>query len=231
MNPRYSLAIHTRKKKQSGSEDSFVGGLPKLPKKVQLPVCSLCGAGQTFYMQVAFPDDHDWAGHSLAIFACTECADKKYLIPEMLTVRLKDAEPSSSYLASYQRNFRFLVFETKDAVVRDEYEERVLFKALAFPRNSINSIGLLGGSPVWLMGDESPKSSGMPGQAVFLFQLFLRSEFETVHGAPVQMDIGLEGTPEPSLYDYYELFIGNALYLFGPPTPVQDHVYALTQVE
>ena len=45
-----------------------------------------------------------------------------------------------------------------------------------------------------------------------------------------QVELGLDGTPEPSPYGYYQLFIGNMTYLFGAKQPTAGAgVYVLTQ--
>lgn len=217
---------------QTGGESSFVGGLPRLPVDMAIPVCGFCGAVQSFFFQVAFPRGHAWAGLSVATFACTGCVDKDHLIPEMVSGRLRDAEPATSFLRDYQRNFRFVVFASETGVLRSDYAERVRFRPIELASNVLpgsSTLGLLGGSPVWLMEDEYPRSIGPGEEPIFLCQLFEGGRFELVPDAPRQMELAIDGSPARSPDDCYDLFLGNALYLFGAPARTTDAIYALTQ--
>ena len=66
---------------QTADDRSFIGGVPLLPATQPLPSCSHCGATQTFYFQLEFPPSHVWAGHGLAMFFCTRCADEERTMP------------------------------------------------------------------------------------------------------------------------------------------------------
>jgi hypothetical protein len=216
---------------QAESADSFIGGRPKLPPGEAIPVCDLCNAPQTFYFQVAFPADNEWAGLSLATFACTSCADKKLLIPTMLDGPLPGADIPEDFLAAYQINFRFLVFETAKAVLSTAYPEKVAFQRWELvPTDPTTAGNKLGGSPNWLQEDETPASYAGRTPMFFLLQLERAFQFPTVSGAPPQIKIGLSGNPQPANYPYYKLFISNATYLFGTEDRSQPLVYALTQV-
>lgn len=228
MSPSYAMV--PEEGSQDEGQDSFVGGRPKLPAGVQVPRCTLCGASQTFFFQIAFPPDQAWAGHSIAVFACTACADENRLIPEMVSGRLAGTDVSAAFLAAYQRNFRFLVFKTEETSLVAGYSERVRFRPVRLTLGAASSLGQVGGSPHWISDDETPGSVAS-SSPVFLLQLSPDVEFETVAGAPRQMEIGLDGTPEESPDEFYRLFIGNATYLFGPSKRTQDGVYAVTQVE
>ena len=217
--------------RQTGLEDSFVGGKPKLPASMPIPQCSLCGADQTFFFQVAFPADHAWTERSLAVFACTSCADRNHLIPEMLPGALSGANIPATFLSMYQRNFRFEVFSTSAGRTAGDYEERIKFRGIRLERGNGPSIGQVGGMPIWVLEDESPRTYDSTTRMSFLLQVSSGIEFETVQGAPPQMEVGLTGDPEPSPYDFYELFIGNTIYLFGTDSPTVHVVYALTQVD
>lgn len=214
---------------QKESESSFVGGVPVLPKGWSVPSCELCSRDQTFFVLLTFPEGHAWAGQSVAMFACTSCADESFLIPEMLAVPLLGADVPGDFVDAYQRNFRFLVFPRNDAQMVSGYDERIAFRALEFTDVLGGSIGQVGGTPRWVMGDESPQSVA-GGAATFLFQLFPGVEFEVTSSAPPQVELGLDGTPEPSPDRVYRLFLSNALYLWGGKDPAGG-VYALTQVD
>lgn len=217
---------------QTGSEPCFIGGKPVLPRNQAIPPCALCGADQTFFFQVAFPDDHVWEGLSLAVFSCTSCADENHLIPEMLSGTLTGADIPKGFLINYQRNFHFAVFETSQGELSAQYQERVRFRPIRLERTDSNCrIGQVGGVPTWVLEDESPATYDAQVPMHFLLQLDAGLEFETVQEAPPQMEVGLAGGVEPSPYDFYQLFIGNAIYLFGTSSRTPALVYAITQVE
>lgn len=212
---------------QDELENSFIGGQPKLPSHCRPKPCSLCESSQTFFFQVAFPASHPWSGYSLAVFACTACAGKGSLIPEM--VQDLKGPISEPFLVSYQRNFQLIVFPTSDSERVQDYDEKIQYIPLTLstiPDEYV--IGQVGGSPQWIYGDERPSSIG-DQPPIFLLQLFSYLEFGILNSASPQMSLNLAGEPEPSDDDFYSLFIGNALYLFGSE-PSKGLVYALTQV-
>ncbi|MNY78924.1 hypothetical protein D3C86_2193580 [compost metagenome] len=65
---------------------------------------------------------------------------------------------------------------------------------------------------------------------VFLIQFLQDYEFDILDGSPGQMKMNyFIASPEPSTNPYYELFLGNNIYLFG--TETGDHeVYVVTQI-
>jgi hypothetical protein len=193
-----SYAIMLGRSERQVDEASFLGGRPRLPRNVELPCCALCGAIQTFFFQLAFPEDHEWEAYTLAVFACTRCADENWLVPEMLSVPLRDADVPGDFLARYQRNFRFLVFETESAFLVPSYQEQVRFSRLQFVPGLQSSFGHVGGRASWILEDEAPATIAVRSPATFLLQLNLNVEFETVPGSARQVEIGLDGTPEPS---------------------------------
>jgi hypothetical protein len=217
---------------QLDSDHSFIGGLPKLPVTEPIPTCTLCGSDQTFFFQVAFPDDHEWGGLSLAVFACISCADEESLIPEMLPGPLCGVDIPKGFLTSYQRNFRFLVFST-DATLRRGHVEKVRFKTLVLEPSDDPTVDghKIGGAPNWALEDEAPGTYASRTPMVFLLQLQQGYEFETVEGAPRQMELDLDGKPKPAARAHYHLFLGNALYLFGTGDLHEPLVYAVTQVD
>lgn len=218
---------------QRVDSETFIGGHPKLPADDALPICSLCGALQSFFLQVAFPHGHYWDGLSMAVFACTSCVDENYLIPEMLQARLYLAVIPDGFLDTYQRNFRLLVFETGSGVVRRDYSERVRFQALRVVEAEAPEEGhsiRLGGASEWILEDESPESyQGVP--MFFLLQIPPDFHFGLVPGAPRQIELSLAGTPEESPNDYYLLFNGNAIYLFGTRSGLEPKIYVITQID
>lgn len=229
----YALKASPDSSPQNAEDRTFLGGRPCLPPDQEMPTCRLCGAEQTLFFQVEFPKDHPWPNTVVALFACTACADEDRLIPEMLSGELRGADVPEGFLEGYQRNFRFPVFAAGIAVPRQDYRERIAFRRFHLFRAESSDItgSKVGGQPSWLLDDETPAAYGGRAPMVFLLQLEPGLRFETVPGAPAQMDLALDGTPEPATRRHYELFLGNALYLFGTGDSERRLVYAITQVE
>lgn len=230
MSSSWTININNNAEYQTKERSSFVGGKPALPKDTQIPRCKLCDSQQTFLFQIAFPDGHAWEGKSLAVFFCTSCADENHLIPEMLETDLHGADIPEGFLDSYQRNFRFIVFETANGVLCLDYEDRVRYKPIGLQPTPTSSVekNKVGGSPVWLLEDESPGSYAGSDGVCFLLQIAQDMKFDINDSAPPQMELGLMGDPEPASHRHYQFFNGNNVYLFG----VKDKplVYAITQI-
>ena len=220
---------------QKREHRTYIGGKPSIPSETAIPKCRLCASEQTFYFQIAFPPDHFWNGLTLACFACTSCADETHLIPEMLKVKLKGANIPEGFLGHYQTNFSFQVFPTSESTLRDDYIEKISFKPLMMVSNisePTEDAIQIGGEPDWLMEDESPSTYNNTAKMTFLLQIPQGYKFEINNNAPGQAELDLSGKPVPSDNKYYELFIGNAVYLFGTePLDIGHLVYALTQVD
>jgi hypothetical protein len=227
MNESYVLRFDGGKPEQSPEDNSFVGGKPKLPPGTQIPVCGLCESEQSFMFQVSLPDGL-WAGLSLATFACTSCAQESRLIPAIV----KGAVIPEGFLEDYQVNFRFLVFETSSGVLHTNFRERVRFKRIHVEatRNPDLHENKIGGNPTWLLDDEAPTSYGGKTSMFFLLQLLQGFQFEIIQNAPPQIELSLDGSPQASPLPYYQLFLGNALFLFGTEDVKRPLVYAITQI-
>ena len=232
MNGCYALMPDNLNSTQSLVDDSFIGGLPKLPVESAIPTCGLCRSEQSFMFQVAFPHDHNWAGLSLAVFECTSCADENHLIPQMLPGILRAADIPRGFLDDYQSNFRILVFPTELAAIKRGFVERVKFRRLRLVAVQGDFEGSkIGGDPTWLLEDESPKSYGGEVAMFFLMQLEGGFKFLIHDSAPAQIELGLDGSPQPSRLRYYQLFNGNAIYMFGTEKGRKHSVYAITQID
>ena len=158
------------------------------------------------------------------------CADDRFLIPEMLDDQRRGCNIPAGFLDSYERNFAFLVFSTADLRVVDNYHEHVAFFALHMQRDSApRDFGKIGGAPSWILDDESPATYDSTVPMVFLMELMPALHFTKVQGAPPQVELDLLGRPSLSPLEYYQLFLGNATYLFGTSVGV-PRVYAITQV-
>jgi hypothetical protein len=195
---------------QPEDADTFQGGYPKLPEGTTRPTCSKCQADLTFFFQVAFPATHPWREHSIE-------------------GQLAAAEIPDDFLGRYATNFRTIVFETKAGRVQRLYPARVQFAMLVPCERPKTALAQVGGNPVWVLENESPiKVAG--SSAAFLFQLRQGLEFQTVDGAPPQMDVALDGSLQPRSPGKYQLFLANEVYFFGPTEP-NSLVYILTQVD
>ncbi|ARU60930.1 hypothetical protein CBW65_07420 [Tumebacillus avium] len=211
---------------------SFIGGIPHIPSDYELPICHLCGEQQTFYFQVAFPDSHLWAGRTMALFSCTSCAHKDYLIPEMLSGELTGADIPAGFLETYQKNFRILIYKTSSGTKRDDYKEKIKYKKINLVENADQYIDAnkIGGCPNWILDDEAPATYNKDLDMFFLMQILEGATFEIVPGAPSQIVLGLSGEPEASNSGYYELFLGNNVYFFGTESKENKSVYIITQI-
>jgi len=148
----------------------------------------------------------------------------------MLGDHRRGCDIPASFLISYQRNFAFLVFPTSDAKIVENYSEQVAFVALELRNGSASgAFGKIGGSPNWVLEDDSPRTYGSTTPMVFLLELSPGIEFGKVKGALAQTEIDIFGDPSPSPLEYYQLFLGNATFLFGTSSGV-PLVYAITQV-
>ncbi|WP_312476295.1 hypothetical protein [Neobacillus sp.] len=232
MESSYILKVDPSHQQQNESDRSFIGGYPSIAASMEIPVCQLCGAEETFFFQVDFPESHEWHDLSMAVFACTSCAHEEYLIPEMLQDTLPGVDIPKGFLESYQRNFKIIMFETKEGILRKDYKEKVQFKRWNLTPVSETAISenKIGGHPNWLLEDETPSSYNSTVPMFFLMQLMEDFTFDIVLDAPPQIVISLRGKPEPSKHRYYELFIANQLYFFGTNNRSEPLVYILTQV-
>ena len=216
---------------QSDTDQSYIGGIPRVPIAWEHPECSLCGGMQTFFFQIRFPVGVKWSGLTLAVYACIECADENWLIPEMIKEPLRGAGIPLEFPEKYQRNFKFVVFDSQESSLDEGYEPRVAFQGIEIhAKRSQRSIGKIGGIPDWLLEDEAPSLLSDGENLFFLLQLYQSLSFQRVNGAPPQIELGLDGTPYPSGLEHYELFLGNALYFFGTEIPDAKKIYLLTQV-
>jgi hypothetical protein len=221
--------LNTRLASQRVDQQSFIGGKPKLPPSASIPSCELCGSTLTFMFQIAFPDGENWSGRTLALFLCAACADENYLIPEMLSSGLRDADIPKGFLTDYQRNFAFLVFPSDEGTILTSYVEAVAYSEIEMHKgDALGTFGKLGGPPNWVLEDESPATYAGTSRLLFLLQLAPDLHFETVSSARPQIELDLTGQPVTSPLGYYQLFLGNALYLFGTDG-CEPLVYAITQ--
>jgi hypothetical protein len=221
---------------QSESEKSFIGGYPKLPPHLDLPVCRLCGTQLTFFLQVSFPENSPWYGQTLAVFQCVDCYHQDRLIPELLSP-LRGARIPEGFLDHSQLNFRFMVFDSGETVQRVDYTPRIRFCPLQLSplRDAASHVDKLGGRPWWLLEDESPACYAGDIELTFLGQLTQRpmedDRFELLPDAPGQMFEDYFGTQSIRRSDdrYYKLFIGNEIYLFGTVGLPTGLIYCVVQ--
>lgn len=231
MNRCYILQLADDVTIQSELDDSFIGGRPKLPINEDIPLCQLCGAKQSFFFQVAIPSGELWGGLSVALFACTSCEDRDHMIPQLLPGPLRDVTIPDGFLEKYQINFRILVFDTAKSIVNRSYEERVRFQRLNLVPTPSSDLDLnkLGGTPNWILDDETPGKYGGSIPMFFLLQLMENFEFDILQHAPRQVVVGLDGLQHKSKHTHYELFVGNKLFFFGTSSTTCRFVYILPQ--
>ena len=233
------IKVSKPRPEQDEGRDSFVGGRPKLPPGEPLPVCRNCGAILTFFFQIAFPDGQPWAGQTLAVFACTACQDEvnpvpmvnKNVIPSMRRMDLRPGEDvPDGALDLYQRTCRLLVFPTGQGVVRNDYSERVRYRAITFERptdDRATAKSKLGGRPAWVDAKLTPgRYIGEP--LIFLFQWRHDFQFHRVEGSPPPYNYFAQDVPDLTAdVKYYELFLGTQLYFFGNTATGRPHVFMI----
>jgi hypothetical protein len=209
---------------------SFIGGVPRLSPDCQLPACTLCGSQLAFFLQIALPDNHPWGGRSVAVFACVECEDYDFVIPDMKYGREKESIPKQ-FLEEYQKNFRFLVFKTDTARMRSDYNVRVAYQrmtAVSTDHATLNDVQV-GGDPSWRIDDEFFPGTCEGDPFVLLFQFPRGISFEIVDDAPRQIHLDITGNPCRSTEGSYDLFVANEIYAFGTLAPGYRGVYVVVQ--
>lgn len=215
---------------QTTEWESFIGGKPKLPPNMDIPKCVLCGRELTFMFQVAFPQDHPWAGKSMAVFYCMEAWHDKYCIPE-LPQPIANADIPVEFLRDYERNFRVLVFDTPLGKIVDAYQEKVAFQALqAVPEKQTKKDWelVIGGRPIWIMGmSEKPKTIAGIGNPILLLQVKEEFHFPVLSTAPKQANPFAPGGK--SLFPWYDLFVSNRIYFWGVQSNGTERIYISVQ--
>lgn len=227
----YIVETDNLEQMQEPNISSFIGGYPKIPINISLPKCELCGSEQTFFFQVAFPDNHPWSSKAMALFSCTSCAKKGYFIPEMLEGQLSGADIPKDFIHSYQRNFKLIVFESENGVIRNEYIQKIGYKEIKLQEMDDPDIyeNKVGGNPSWLLEDEAPTTYNKTVQMFFIMQILENYRFDILQTAPGQATLGFGNEIEYSENNYYELFLGNNLYFFGT-LHGEPQVYIITQI-
>lgn len=203
---------------------SFIGGTPRVPVNFEWPNCRLCGQPLEFFFQIEFPSESHWPGKVLQVFACVSCASEDALIPEMLPDISYGHTVPEEFLVQYQTNFRFVVYDGTDQLSSDGLQSGIAFQSIKLTKQKkVGSFGYLGDEPFWLLENESP------GNLCFLLQLKEGLVFPIIDSARAQVEIGLTGELEPSTERHYKLFLGNAVYFFGP-NAFSSSIYVITQV-
>jgi hypothetical protein len=234
------IKVSSARTVQISDQISFVGEQPKLPPSCPLPLCQMCGTVQSFFFQIAFEEDHAWAGHTLAVFQCTSCYDKGHIVPlirrslfpTMINDYLLPGEDiPDGAVDLIQVRCRFIAFRTADAVLRDEYREKVAFRKISlkpFDNEKRTTKSKVGGKPGWVAEDQSPGLYlGQPLRFLMQWQMFY--EFDLVPDAPPPFDPMMEAIPELKEIRHYDLFVGKQLYFFGNFANARYHVYLFSQ--
>lgn len=219
-------------RQQTKEDESFIGGKPKLPPDMPLPVCRLCGKEMAFFFQVAFPQGHKWEGRSMAVFYCVEEWHHQYCIPELPhSPSLDKADVTADFLAQYQRNFQTLVFDTGKAVPVDGYREKIAFQSLAITQEDKTDGRwdmVMGGRPVWIMGRrEKPASVAGDRKPVLLLQVREDFKFPILPHAPREADPFFPTKVSP--FSWYSLFARDRIYFWGGQSQEKEWVYISVQ--
>jgi hypothetical protein len=160
--------------------------------------------------------------------------DEAHLIPEMDQRLLSGGDVPDGFMLRPRPNYAFLVFPSAAAVPIDEYAPKIAFQRwdLASTDTGATRWGRAGGTPEWMLHDESPGLYMGRNPLRFLLQIDQDVVFPVLDSTPGQVELDmLNSTPgalRRSEDRHYELFVGNAVYLFGTENPA-DGVYCVVQ--
>jgi hypothetical protein len=218
---------------QDKKANSFIGGVPKLPKKFDIPLTEETQTQMTFFFQYEFPKDHHYEGLILSMFATTDFCNDDFTIPEMLTGVLKDIDIPEGFLDKYQRYFKMFLYENKEYELREDYNPKLLYKKLITSEKVEDNSTLfaeINEKPDWILDDEAPGTYNSTEKLFFLFQMKEDYEFEKREEAPRQQLLaGEDGlTLCDSFGRDYDLFNGNEIYFFGTKND-DKKIYIITQ--
>ncbi|MCU7251612.1 hypothetical protein [Pseudomonas koreensis] len=216
--------------KTNTETDSYIGGLPVVPKGTSLPK-SESGIPLTFFFTVKLPKNHKFFGYTLSFFSATGEFDENLSIPEMITTELKNAIIPSGFLKQYQKLFKVFFFKSETATTLEEVSN-IKLQHLDFSDQETGDVfGWAGTSPKWVLEDESPSS--YEGQPIsFLLQVKNEQTFEILDTAPPQKEINIFGGEKDRKKRNYFFFNENEVFFFGRPSEKpDDNVYIITQCE
>lgn len=205
---------------------SHIGGYPRFPNHVNLPNCKLCNTPMTFFFQFEFPIKHAWYGKIMAIFSCTNCTVRDFIIP----VSPNFKKIPDYFLEEYEKNFKIIVFQnTDDTILRKDYKPILKYEKLCLERPKGKYFSAkIGGKPNWRISDDFPMDY-MGSSFTFLLQMS-DWEFDKFDDAPKQAEYRWftfsTGFREDGKYN---LFSGSPIYFFGTLDLEQPKVYVLNQ--
>lgn len=214
---------------QLDSHKSFVGGYPNIPLNMSLPKCSLCDNDMTFFFQVAFPENYFWGGYSLALFACTSCAQRGHFIPiwpEPMTTVIPEGFLN---IDRYQTNFRILTFETSKASLRSDYVPRVKFFSWMF-KNASNAVEyktkLYGDLPKRIAEQYLIPREYESNELKLVLSIAPNQTYDIYETAPRQKVFQYAPhLPDTRAEENYLLFLANGLYFFATDIKEADKIF------
>jgi len=222
-----------KEQEQNIKENSFIGGVPKLPKEFEIPLTKETQTQMTFFFQYEFPIGHIYEGFILSMFASTDFSNDDFTIPEMLEDELKGINVPEGFLDKYQRYFKMFLYENKEYELREDYNQKLVYKKL-ITSNEIeeNSVFFAEAhkKPNWILEDESPSTYNKTEPFYFLFQIKEGYRFIKRDDAPLQQEMGGEDglTLCDSFSERYDLFNNNEIYFFGTNN-THKKIYIITQ--
>jgi hypothetical protein len=196
----------------------------------------------TFFMQLAFPDDHRWHGREASLFSCTSCFDETPAhgrAPGPPDQSWSDAERSGividdAFLSANQAHDRVVLTSTEEAVARPDIEPRMEYQPLDQQPTSEPYPGLkVGGVPSWTENNVIYERATYRGERpVFLFQVPAGRKFRRLPSAPLRDDYPDSFPPmDPADIDqrYFDLHGGMAVFVFGVEDP-RPRAFVMTSV-
>lgn len=232
-------SVLTSAEQKHDDSGSFIGGKPCIPATILLPTCKICGDPLTFFFQVAFPKGHMWEGKSLALFFCDSTYykhDAHDMLPPVLLRDEDDLSDNDLDPDHYQTLFRVFFFDTRDGVIREDYQEKVRYQRIDWKegrRRDKKVPIILAGEPVWMESHwrERPRSCG-GNRMEFVLQVADYFNFEIYPNALSEMEanyMALQGQPpfRPREENNYTLFCDfNRVFLWGT-TDKQNPVFGI----
>jgi hypothetical protein len=211
---------------QEIEDDSFVGGIPKMPSSIPVPRCRLCNHVMTFFFQMKLPLKGAWEGKVLCFFLCTSCDDLHKGLPgRPKTYNVESFSMPDGYLEDHELNFKTVVFDA-DAVTsqRFDIEQRLAFQKITFEKLTKwkkYPFDTIGGKPNWRYNEMPEAYEGHPFE--LLLQIVTEHRFPTIPGAPPQLVLGGRNNQ-----DFYEIFWGTPTYFMGTVTTNGPKIYVIT---
>lgn len=232
----YKILTDPNDAPQSVHDLSFKGGLPNIPDRFDVPHCQICDAPMTFFFQIAFPKRHVWDGRVMVAFACTSldhpCGSELHNVDFLYMKAYMHID--DGLLDSYQKTFRFYVFDTDETMqLQNKFEKKLVFERLTFervnPKARYDGMNKVGGEPAWYDYESTDEGANMYKEMTYMgggFDFLMQIEedwtFKRLPHAPLQSKL-IYLSRETALGRQYYTFISlSNLKFLGTNSPEVD---------